>query len=207
MNFNEAIMDIVFYKPDRAALMRYLNTKNKIKLLERFNRNYVCSQKIVDMCRVKPNDRENGYKIALCHGSSCGFQDEEFITIDSNCLVNPDLMFDLNSNKDIYVLEKLNIPHNSCNKIISFNSPHYIINGNFIQYFLLRLRKGGRFHFVGFKKPYNNNSKTIRLIALINKVIEMLSKFKINVKILFRYERLKYGKYSPNRPDLCLQIV
>ena len=206
MEFNDIVMDIVYYKPDRAELIKYLSLKNKIILLGRFIRGGICSEKILHVCNSYP-DFNDGYKLALCHGAKYRHQDEEFITMDWNCMTNPDLFVDLDTRRETCSLDQINIPSESCQTIISFNSPHEIINGNFIRYFLSRLKKGGMFYFIGFKKPSSNNSKTLRLITLINQLLALLRKFNVQTKVKFRYEILQYGTYRSARPELCIQLV
>lgn len=206
MEFNDIVMDIVYYKPERAELIKYLYLKNKITLLERFIRGGICSEKIVNMCNSYPEHLE-GYKIALCHGNRYRHRVEEFITMDWDCMSNPDLLIDLDTARKTCNLSEINIPSGSCETIISFNSPHEIINGNFVRYFLSRLKKKGMLCFIGFKKPYNDKSKTLRLITLINQVLILLRRLGHPIKVKFRYEILQYGFYKSSRPELCIQLL
>lgn len=138
----------------------------------------------------------NGYCIALCHGLKyIDKYDENFITIDVEDNVLPDIFGDINN------LTNLNIPNNTCKIIRAFHCPIFgwIDLNNFFFYLLQKLQINGKLQIVGLK-PSNKDPLNI-IYSYIFPIFKILNNFTFHVTFEFishgEYNSIDYGKKEP----------
>lgn len=171
MTFNQQVMDIVYYNPSRLGLIKYIYGEERNTLLKRMQQynELVFINTCIEFYKPMPS----GYKIALGYGN----KDDDFITIDFDCMVKPDIMFNLFmlNNEDYSRVEnELQIPYMSCDIIKIFELPEIVLNKPFIYYFLTRLMKGGKIIFMNFTKENNLRGtklkETVKYICGVSKI-------------------------------------